>query len=274
MYKFLDGCPRISYSIVGKGLPLIFLHGIGGNSLNWQDQQKYFSKNFTTIAWNARGYSLSEDYTGPLKFSDFSKDLLRLIDSLNIKKAHFVGLSMGARILMDFYSNNKIRIASLTLCDCYYSFKNFLNPKERKKYIEIRQKPLLEGKSLTDLAPEIIKSLVSPNCSESVRKKIYESLSTIRKESYLKTIKEATNYDVTHQLSSFTVPVQLIYGEDDKLTPPSLGLEIKNKINGSKLSIIKDAGHLPNIEQPKKFNDVLEEFLSQYKNCAEYYGKT
>ena len=78
----------------------------------------------------------------------------------------------------------------------------------------------------------------------------------------------------SHQLSSFTVPVQLIYGEDDKLTPPSLGLEIKNKINGSKLSIIKDAGHLPNIEQPKKFNDVLEEFLSQYKNCAEYYGKT
>ncbi len=273
MYEFVEGNPRISFSKLGNGLPIIFLHGIGGNSSNWEDQQIYFSKNYTTIAWNARGYSYSDDYNGPLNFSDFSEDLVRLLDYLEINKAHLVGLSMGARILMDFYSKNANRVATLTLCDCYYSFNNFLSPEERRKYIEIRQKPLTEGKSITDLAPDIIKSLVSPTCNEYIKQKIYNSLSQIRSESYLKTIKEATNYDVTNKLNSFKIPVQLIYGEHDKLTPPSLGLEIKNKIDGAELSIIKNAGHLPNMEQPEVFNDIVEGFITKYNSLAKYYEK-
>ena len=265
--------PRIHHKIVGKGPPLIFLHGIGGNSSNWEEQQIFFSKEYTTIAWDARGYGHSDDYDGPLIFSDFGKDLAILLDTLNIKKAHFVGLSMGARILMDFFSVYSKRVATLTLCDCYYSFdKNFLNPSKRKKYIEIRQKPLLEGKTLMDIAPKIIKSLVSPCCSENVKKKIYNSLSLIRSESYLKTIKEAVNYDVTKGLSNFNVPIQLIFGEHDALTPPSLGKSMKEKIINSSLDIIPNAGHLSNMEKPETFNKVLLNFLSKYKNKAIYLG--
>ncbi len=265
--------PRIHHRTIGKGPPLIFLHGIGGNSSNWEEQQIFFSKEYTTIAWDARGYGHSEDYDGPLNFSDFGKDLEILLDVLNIKKAHFVGLSMGARILMDFFSVYRKRVATLTLCDCYYSFdKNFLNPSKRKKYIEIRQKPLLEGKTLMDIAPKIIKSLVSPSCSENVKKKIYNSLSQIRSESYLKTIKEAVNYDVTKGLSNFNVPVQLIFGEHDVLTPPSLGELMKEKIINSSLDIIPNAGHLSNMEKPITFNKILLNFLSKYKNKANYFG--
>lgn len=270
-YKFIEGTPRISYNLSGNGPPLVFLHGIGGNSSNWEEQQKHFSKNFTTIAWNARGYYFSDDYIGPLNFSDFSYDLKRLIDTLNIKKAHYVGLSMGARILMDFYALNFNRVATLSLCDCYFSFNSFLDPKKKKKYLEIRQKPLLEGKLLKDLAPEIIKSLVSAKCSEQTKMKIYNSLAKIRSDSYLKTIKEAINYDISNKLSDITVPVQLIYGQDDKLTPPSLGEQLKNKIKNSRLDIIEDAGHLSNMEQPKNFNIILNRFLKKYKENAKFF---
>mgnify|MGYP001266875424 CR=1 FL=1 len=271
--NYIGSNPRIYYKTIGKGPPLIFLHGIGGNSSNWEEQQIYFSREYTTIAWDARGYGHSEDYYGPLTFSDFSKDLAVLLESLNIKKAHFVGLSMGARILMDFFSVYSKRVATLTLCDCYYSFEeNFLNLSKRKKYIEIRQKPLLEGKALTDIAPKIIKSLVSPSCSENIKKKIYNSLSKIRSESYLKTIKEAINYDVTKGLSNFNVPVQLIFGEHDALTPPSLGESMKEKIINSNLDIIPNAGHLSNMEKPEIFNKILLNFLSKHKNKANYFG--
>ena len=74
MYEFVEGNPRISFSRLGNGLPIIFLHGIGGNSSNWEEQQIYFSKNYTTIAWNARGYLYSDYYNGPLNFSDFSEE--------------------------------------------------------------------------------------------------------------------------------------------------------------------------------------------------------
>lgn len=269
--NFINSSPRISYKKIGKGPPIIFLHGIGGNSTNWEEQQLFLSETFTTIAWDARGYGNSEDYDGPLKFSDFSKDLGRLLEHLRINKAHLVGLSMGGRILMNFFADYKDKIATMTLCDCYYNFKNFLSPRERREYIDIRQKPIKEGKSLTELAPKIIKSLVSSNCSEKVKKKVYDSLSKIHPESYLKTIKETVNYDVSSNLSNFDIPVQLIYGENDVLTPPSLGYTLKNKIKNSQLNIIKKSGHLSNMEQPEIFNRILFKFLSIHKNKANFY---
>ena len=119
-HQSVDGIPRISYKELGNGPPVIFLHGIGGNHSNWYDQQSYISDNFTTIAWDARGYGDSDDYNGPLNFSDFGEDLIRLLDARNISKAHFVGLSMGARILMDFFPKHRSRVATLILCDCFF----------------------------------------------------------------------------------------------------------------------------------------------------------
>ena len=102
--KQIGGNPRISFNETGNGPPLVFLHGIGGNRTNWYEQQSAMADLCTTIAWDARGYGRSEDYEGPLNFRLFGEDLVRLLDSREIERAHLVGLSMGARILMDFFS--------------------------------------------------------------------------------------------------------------------------------------------------------------------------
>ena len=252
---FVEGNPRISYSELGQGPPVIFLHGIGGNKSNWISQQYYVSNMCSAISWDARGYGDSDDYIGPLKFSDFSEDLVRLLDSKNIKKAHFIGLSMGARILIDFYPRFKSRVATLTLCDCFFNYE-ILSNKNKKEFIDLRQKPLKNGKSLEEIAPKIIDSLVGPNCSKEAREKIYESFIKLHIKSYLKTISASIFYDATNNLNDFTLPVQLIYGQYDKLTPPSIGKIIKSKIRNSSLHIIKDSGHLTNIEQPIAFNEI------------------
>ena len=98
--KRVDGNPRISFDEAGSGPPLVFLHGIGGNSTNWREQQSAMADLCTTISWDARGYGRSEDYEGPLEFRLFGEDLARLLDARGIEKAHLVGLSMGARILL------------------------------------------------------------------------------------------------------------------------------------------------------------------------------
>ena len=268
---YIDGIPRINCLKTGEGPPIIFLHGIGGNSSNWIEQQVYFSELFTTFSWDARGYGKSDDYKGALKFSDFSHDLLRLLDHLSINKAHLVGLSMGARILMDFYSKYSNRVATLTLCDCFYNYKTFLSPIQKNEYLDIRQKPLLEGKSFEELAPKIIKSLVGPNCLNSVKEKVFDSLKIIHVKSYLKTIRESINYDVSKSLSNIDIPVQLIFGEYDTLTPPAIGYSIKKMINNAELDIIDNAGHLTNMEQPDAFNEVLIKFLLQYQYMASFY---
>ncbi|HIK87198.1 MAG TPA: alpha/beta hydrolase [Alphaproteobacteria bacterium] len=268
-HQFVEGNPRISFKELGNGPPVIFLHGIGGNHSNWYDQQSHISDRFTTIAWDARGYGDSEDYSGPLKFSDFGEDLIRLLDSRDIEKAHFVGLSMGARILMDFFPKYKNRVATLVLCDCFFDYK-ILSMDKQKEFIDLRQKPLKSGKTLEEIAPKLIDSLVGPNCTKEARDKLYKSFLKIHINSYLKTIAETVNYDASSNLSKFNVPTQLIYGEYDQLTPVAIGKSAQKKILNSSLNIIKNAGHLSNIEQPDAFNTIINNFLSKHRNLAKF----
>ena len=69
----------------------------------------------STLSWDARGYGDSEDYTTELTLDDFSTDLNNLLKFCKIEKAHFVGLSMGARIAMTYYLNNPSKVLSLNL---------------------------------------------------------------------------------------------------------------------------------------------------------------
>jgi 3-oxoadipate enol-lactonase len=109
--QFVPDKPRIAVDVEGSGPCAVFMHGIGGNRTNWHDQLPVFGAHFTAIAWDARGYGLSDDYETALDFGDFSADLLRLLDHFRADRAPLVGLSMGGRIAMDFYERHPARVS-------------------------------------------------------------------------------------------------------------------------------------------------------------------
>lgn len=268
---FLRSTPRLAYSRTGEGPPVIFLHGIGGNRHNWQQQLAATAASFSGIAWDARGYGDSDDYADPLEFSFFADDLSRLLDELQVERAHLVGLSMGARILMDFYPRFPERAATLTLCDCFYGFERSLSPEKQREYIELRERPLREGKTFADLAPALIESLVGPNCPEAVRQELRASILALRVDSYLKTLRASVSFDSQTALRHFAVPVQLIFGSEDRLTPPTIGEEMLALLPDAALAVLPDAGHLSNLEQPVAFNEVLMGFLAAHATRATFF---
>ncbi|MEM7188292.1 MAG: alpha/beta hydrolase [Pseudomonadota bacterium] len=270
--EFVFGSPRLAYNRVGAGPPVVFLHGIGGNRFQWREQLEALSAEYTAIAWDARGYGASDDYEGPLEFTDFSLDLVRLLDALAIDRAHLVGLSMGARILLDFAPANIDRIASLTLCDFFYGFDESLTDDKREEFLRLRKKPLEEGKSLSDLAPAVVNSLLAPNASEDVRRRLIESIEALHVESYLKTLEATTRYNRGANLAALTMPVQMIYGAEDRLTPPSIGQDALKILASGNLNMIPGAGHLSNIEAPDEFNEILCAFLDRHKDLATWRG--
>jgi 3-oxoadipate enol-lactonase len=91
----MTGPVAIAYDIAGSGPLVVFLHGIGGNRSNCEGQIAYFAARFCAVAWDARGYGASEDPPQTLKFSDYTDDLVRLLDHLGGQRCHLVGLSMG-----------------------------------------------------------------------------------------------------------------------------------------------------------------------------------
>ncbi len=260
--SWVPSAPKLAFSECGRGAVVVFLHGIGGNRRNWLEQLPHCAQRFHAVALDARGYGDSDDYPAALRFPDFAADLHRLLDHLGVKAAHIVGLSMGGRIALDFYASAPERVLSLALIDTFPGYDESFTPEAREKFIRLRKQPLVDGKEPRDIAPMIAKTLVS-SCAEPAHvQALIDSISALHKESYIKAIEAMTQYAPVADLSQVKVPTLVVVGDQDQLTPPKVAREMAAAINGAELVVLRNAGHLANIEQPALFNQVLADFLT------------
>ena len=270
----VPGAPGIAFDTAGEGPVVVFLHGIGGHRTNWRDQLPAFAaRGFRAVAWDARGYGLSDDYEGPLDFADFSHDLARLLDHLEVERAHLVGLSMGGRILQDFYPRYPDRVATLVLCATFPGFDASLTPEKRAEFIRIRKEPLVSGKEPKDIAPVVAKTLIGPRATDAHFQRLVESMTMLHKESYIKAIEASTLYDRSASLPDIAAPTLLVFGGADSLVVPAVGERMAAEIPNARLIVIPEAGHLVNIEFPDVFNERVLAFLDEHHDTATGRGR-
>jgi 3-oxoadipate enol-lactonase len=268
MTEHIGPAPRIAVDRMGDGKLVVFLHGIGGNRTNWRDQLPVFAECFHAVAWDARGYGLSDDYDGPLHYNDFCDDLLRVLDHFEADKAHLVGLSMGGSIIQDFYAQHAGRVASMVLADTRPGFEAPFDPAAREEFLRLRLHPLRAGKALAEMAPTVARSLMGAGAGEDVYARLVESMKALHKDSYMKTIEGRVTWKPTFVAAKVTVPTLVVVGSDDRLTPPAMAKSIADAIPGARLAVIPAAGHLSNIEQPKVFNEIVLGFLASRSTTA------
>ena len=264
MTEQIGPAPHLSVDHLGEGETVLFLHGIGGNKRNWHANLPAFAAHWHAVAWDARGYGESDDYDGTLDFLDYSRDITRVLDHFHSPKAHIVGLSMGGRIALDFAALYPDRLLSLTLCDTHTGFSHFSEEKKRE-FIRLRKEPLEKGLSPRDIAVPVARSLCGPNVSPEAFAALVDSLSRLHKDSYIKCIEASTFAGVHGRLGDIKVPTHVIVGSEDKLTTPDMCHAMAREIPGARYSVIQDAGHLVNIEQPAEFNAVAINFLKSLK---------
>jgi 3-oxoadipate enol-lactonase len=254
--------PHIAVDRQGNGPLVIFLHGIGGNRTNWRDQLPAFAPHYTAVAWDARGYGDSEAPDQPWHFADYSADLLRVIDHFGAAQAHLVGLSMGGRIAADFYGRHPERVASLVIADTSFGGPR-PTPEKIREVLDLRQRPLLEGKTPADIAPKVAQALTGPSTTEDARQRILASLSTLRKHPYLHTLEAVVNYHDFPSVETITVPCLVLVGAEDTVAKPEIMRDMAERIPGAEFHVIEKAAHLSNIDQPTVFNERVLNFLRQ-----------
>ena len=270
---FVAGPPRIALDVMGEGPLLLFLHGIGGNRLNWHLQLPAFAGDFTAAAWDARGYGLSDDYEGDLDFSDFSHDLVRVLDHFGAAKAHLCGLSMGGRVAQDFHALYPERVATLVLCDTFAGY-DAGDPRSGRsqsieEFVESRIRPYLDGADPKERAPLAAGRLMGPNRSDDAVRRAVAASSQLHVESYIKTVRASASFSRVENLANIAVPTLLVFGDVDPLTPPRVGAYMQERIAGSRLAIIEDAGHMTNLERPQPFNAAVLSFLREHRDLAQ-----
>jgi 3-oxoadipate enol-lactonase len=239
--------------VAGSGPLVVFLHGIGGNRHSWDRQLAAFSRGFTAVAWDARGYGDSDDYEGPLDFADFSRDLVRVLDHFGAARSHLVGLSMGGRIARDFALRYPDRVAALVLANTSPGF-DALSGEEQRRFVAERR----------NLDPEALaQRLVSAHARPGAREELVSSFRALRRDSYLKAVEASVAQDRAARLEDIKAPTLVVTSDEDPLYPPALARAMAQRIPAVELVEIAGSGHVSNLEQPERFNQVVLEFLAR-----------
>lgn len=244
---------------------IIFIHGFPLNKSMWESQEKALKDNYRVITYDIRGHGNSE--VGILDFSIdlFVKDLLRFMDALKIEKTIICGLSMGGYIALNAIEYHPERFSALILSDTNCTADTYEGREKRLNAIES-----IKENGVDRLANDLIPNLFAP---ESFKRDLKE-IPAVR-EMIVKTSTQSL-YNCLHalaerketcgKLSEIKVPVLIIVGADDIITPLDAARSMQSKIKGSRLSIIEHAGHLSNLENPYEFNYQLIKFIATIKS--------
>jgi 3-oxoadipate enol-lactonase len=243
----------------GAGDPLLFLHGLGGTRLAWEPQLEGLSDRWRCIAWDLPGYGASEALP-ELTFPAIADAIVRLLDYLELERAHVVGLSFGGQQAMHLALDHADRVGRLVLTDTSHRFgDNGTDPDEWK---QLRLGAIDAGLTPADIAPYVIESIAGPDFSGRELERTVAAFGHITANAFRAAVGCLPSHDVADRLGAITAPTLVVVGALDDETPVEYAEFIADAIPGARLAIVPDAGHLTPAERPERFNALVRDFLT------------
>ena len=245
------------FNNIDKKNPIIFIHGIGLNHGIWDEQINYF-KNYSTIVYDLIGHGKTPLNKKEINMKDFTKQLLMLVDGLNIEKFHLVGFSIGSLIARDFASSYSSRLKSLTIFGTVYK-----RSEDEKRQIINRYEMMKLKKDITKKRAVyrwFTENFIIKN--PLIYEKIYSMLENTNHEAWIKIYKLFVHHeDKDEEIKKISTNTLVVTGRDDIGSKPKMSEEISKLISGSLYKIIEKGKHLCNIECSKDFNITIKKFI-------------
>ena len=240
-------------------IPIVFIHGVGLTKEMWSPQINFF-KDQNILTYDLIGHGKTPLKKTQLNFEDFIKQLLNLIDELELKKIHLVGFSLGSLIARHFASEHSDRLSSLVLHGSIYK-----RSIEQKRVVENRfelmklDKPASKKNALRRwFTEEFIKN------NKEVYDKIYSMLEDNDLKNLLKVYKLFVNYEDEDQMfGKINTNTLVTTGQYDVGSTTEMAKNLTEKIKDAKYTEIKNGKHLCNIECAENFNKTIELFIDQ-----------
>ncbi|HZH86616.1 MAG TPA: alpha/beta hydrolase [Brumimicrobium sp.] len=239
-----------------------FVHGAGGSSSIWFRQIRAFKSEFNILLIDLRGHGESQTSVKQINnqkytFEVVSNDILEVLDYLKIQKSHFIGISLGTILIRDLAERNPERIQSMVMGGAILK-------------LNIRSKFLIGfGNVFKSVVPYIflyklfaLVMMPKKNHRESRSLFVKEAKKLYQKEfkRWYKLTAELTPLLRLFRMKEIKIPTLYVMGEQDHLFLPSIK-EVISKHISAQLHVIKNCGHVVNVEQPSEFNDKVLSFL-------------
>lgn len=248
----------------GQGVPLLFLHGVGGDAAAWEPQLAFFAPMYRCIAWNLPGYAGSA-LLPETTFPALAEALAALLDALDTGPVHLVGHSLGGMIAQEFIAAYPERVRTLTLSATSPAFGKPDGDWQRE-FLQARLGPLERGATMAELAPAIVQKLIGPEPDPAGVARAVASMSAIPPDAYRAAVTCLLGFDRRADLARIAAPTLVIAGRHDNTAPALMMETMAKRIPQAEFVCLEQAGHLLTLECPHAFNAALNRFLNQYEN--------
>jgi 3-oxoadipate enol-lactonase len=256
----VDASP-IAWREAGTGEVVLLLHGLGGSRIAWDPQLLALGRDHRAVAWDMPGYGASPPVDGPLTFPALADALARLLDGLDVARAHVVGLSLGGMVALHAALAHPDRVRSLALLSTSPAFG--LDGTRPEDWRAARLVPLDAGRQPGDDAVGSIRAIAGPSIPPEAVATQAAAMARISAPAMRRAVDCLVTHDVRARLGEITAPALVLTGELDAETPTSYGRALADGLPDARFRIVPGCGHLLPVEAPDLVNAALVEHLAR-----------
>ncbi len=241
---------KFNYIDQGEGEVLLLLHGLFGALSNWQDVLNHFSKNYRVVIPLMPIFEMNILKLSVEGLANYIDDF---IEYKEFKKVNILGNSLGGHVALVYIKKHQEKVNSLLLTGSSGLYENAFGAsyprKGDKEYLRQRV-------SLTFYDPK--------STTDELVDEVYETIQDKGKLLRILTMaKSAIRHNMRKDLPGFMMPVCLIWGKQDTITPPEVCDEFHELLPNSEKHFIDKCGHAPMMEQPLEFNRIADQFYQK-----------
>ncbi len=250
---------RIWYTEHGSGEPLLLLHGLGSSSDDWLLQIPAFSSRWRVIAPDLRGHGRTPLPDAALTIEQMAADMAELLERLDARPAHLLGLSMGGCVALALALARTDDVRSLILVNTGAAIRL-----SGRRYLRglTRVIALLVGGSPA-MARVVARGLFPDPDQALLRQEATARLSQVDRRAYLRAARALLRFDVRPRLAEIRCPTLVVAGAADQTLGPQPTRYLAEHIPNARLTIIPRSRHVTPVDQPDAFNRTALNFLEE-----------
>ena len=241
-----------------EGAPwVVFSNSLMTNLAMWDDQVAALKNEFRILRYDQRGHGGTDAPAGAYKFATLVADIVALFDALEIRRANFVGLSMGGMAAIALAEQHPERMARIVACDCGPNS----TPQSAQQWDE--RIAVAQEKGMEGMAEPTVNRWCGPDFLSGNPKgvdRLRHMIRTTPLNGFIGCARALSDFDLRPDLGKVKTPIQFICGGKDASLPGTKALHAA--IAGSAFLEIPGAGHISNVEQPEFFTRTAREFLA------------
>lgn len=273
------GSLDVYYDEHGSGDPLLLVMGLAADSTAWMFQVPAFAQHYRTIVFDNRGVGRTSKPSGPYTIHQMADDAAGLLDVLDVRRAHVVGVSMGGMIAQELALRHPERVRSLVLACTYpepdaevelnrrFSVERFGGSVTSEGQMQVDFKAINPMDFLQHLLPTVFsQDFIARELPKLIQVFSGALQYGFSMEAILGQVAAVMSHQATDRLHQIAVPTLVITGDADRLIPPANSDILAQYIPGAKLVRVAGGSHGFNFETPEVFNRAVLDFLASVRN--------